>query len=60
MTKTQARIAWAAIIILSIFSFFFGWAMGDVEKVALSIIFQWLVPILLIGGLSFYRSKTRL
>ena len=60
LTKTQVRIAWIIIIILSIISFFFGWAMGDIEKRLLSVIFQWLVPILLIGGLMFFRSKTKI
>ena len=60
MTKTQGRIAWIIVFILSIVSFFFGWAQGDMERRLLSAIFQWLVPILLIGGFIFYRSKTKI
>ncbi len=60
MTKMQVRIAWIIVIILSIVSFFFGWAMGDIDKTLLSVIFQWLMPILLMGAFSFYRSKTKI
>jgi membrane protein DedA with SNARE-associated domain len=60
MNSAQARVAWVVVILLSLCSVGIGiWDWYDKYFRAVQILLYLVVPILLIGGLAFYRAKEK-
>ncbi len=57
LTTVQARIVWAAAILLAIISFIVGWILRDIGIGWLGTIVRWILPIVIIGGTVVYRSR---
>lgn len=59
MNKKQVIIIWIMAILLSFISVLYGIAMFDDGKLDQGLLFVFVIPILLIGGLAFYCAKEK-
>jgi len=64
MNKKQKKIMWVVAIVISCCSFiigfshpYFSWWDFSIRKTPGFILFVFIIPILIIGGLLFYRAK---
>ena len=59
MSKNVVAALWAAVIVLAIVAFIGGWVMGDVGIGFPAFLVRWIVPLGLIIGFAYYRSKAK-
>lgn len=59
MSKNIVAALWAAVIVLAIIAFIGGWVMGDVGIGFPAFLVRWILPLGIIIGFAYYRSKVK-
>lgn len=59
LNKNQSNILWAVDVLLSLISVGYGIYMFDDREIGQGVLFTFVLPIILNGGLFFYRAKEK-
>ncbi len=59
MEKKVVVALWAAVIALAFITFIGGWVMGDIGLGFPAFLVRWILPLVILIGFGYYRSKVK-
>lgn len=59
MERRTVTLLWIAVVLISFIVFIVGWVMGDVGIAFWGFVVRWLVPIGILIGFGYYRSRMK-
>ena len=59
MTRRTVALLWIAVAALAFIIFIVGWIMGDVGIKFWGFLVRWILPIVVLVGFGYYRSRIK-